>query len=242
MPTTTRTDARWFYVGVVSFVILFTLAAFGPSLIDPSHRSVPLPLTPWVLTHTALSIAWLLLFLAQTTLVATGRTRIHRRLGIAGGVIAAALVLTGPLMMIEEARRGFDLSGDLVPRGSSQTAGALLIVVNAFVLFGLLVAGAFWYRRRPDVHKRLMMLAILGPLIGAPLAHVVGHWPVPGFIFPVATIGFLAIQPLHDRVVAGRVHPVSLWGGLLVFAWFNVFFVAIAPTQGWNRFAEWLVR
>lgn len=122
MRTATRSDARWFYVGVVAFVILFTLISFGPSLIDPSNRSVPLPLTPWVLTHTALSTAWLLLFLAQTTLVATGRTRIHRRLGIAGAVIAAALVITGPLMMIEEARRGFDLSGDLVPRGTIQTS------------------------------------------------------------------------------------------------------------------------
>lgn len=242
MRTTIRSDARWFYVGVVSFVIAFTVAAFGPSLVDPSNRSVPLPLTPWVLTHTALSTAWLLLFLAQTILVAIGGTRIHRRLGITGGVLAVALVVTGLLMMIEEARRGFDLSGDLVPRGSSQTAAASLIVANAFVLFGLLVAGAFWYRRRADVHKRLMMLAILGPLIGAPLAHLVGHWPVPAFVFPVATIGFLAIQPLHDRVVAGRVHPVSLWGGLLVFAWFSVFFVALAPTEGWNRFAEWLVR
>ena len=202
----------------------------------------PPPLTTPERPSRAISTAWLLLFLAQTTLVATGRRRVHRRLGIAGGIIAAALVVTGPLMMIEEARRGFDLSGDLVPRGSSQTAAASLIVVNAFVLFGLLVAGAFWYRRRPDVHKRLMMLAILGPLIGAPLAHFVGHWPVPGVIFPFATIGFLAIQPLHDLVVAGRVHPVSLWGGLLVFAWFSVFFVAIAPTEGWNRFAEWLVR
>lgn len=75
---------RWFYVGVALLMILLNLVGFGPSIIDASKRNVPLPFTLLVTAHTILSVAWLLLFLAQTTLVATGRTALHRRLGIFG--------------------------------------------------------------------------------------------------------------------------------------------------------------
>ena len=97
-------------------------------------------------THTLLSTAWLLLFLVQVILVAGHRSLLHRRLGIVGAALAVGVVVSGPLMVIEEARRGFDLSGDLVPRGTSQPATASLGVLNLFVLFGLLIATAFWYR------------------------------------------------------------------------------------------------
>jgi hypothetical protein len=248
MPTTSRRRGldRWFYVGVTSVLIGLNLAAFGPSLIEPSARAVPLPLTALVAVHSAVSAAWLLVFLAQTILVATGHTAVHRRLGIAGVLLAVAFVATGPLVAIGEARRGFDLSSDLVPRGTSQSAGTLLSVLFLFVLFGLLVAGAVWYRRRPEVHKRLMLLAILGPLMGAPVAHLVGHWdalrPWAGLIFPISNAVLLAVLPIHDRLTRGRIHPVSLWGAILVFIWFIVTFGVVAPTPAWQNFAERLVR
>jgi hypothetical protein len=122
----------------------------------------------------------------------------------------------------------------------------LLSVLFIFVLFALLVAGAVWYRRRPEVHKRLMLLAILGPLMGAPIAHLVGHWdalrPWAGPIFPIANAVLLAVLPIHDRLTRGRIHPVSLWGAILIFVLFTVNFVVVAPTPAWQNFAEWLVR
>src|SRR6266545_7094254 len=72
---------QWFYISVALLIILFNVVAFGPSIIDASRCNVPLPLTPLVTVHAVLSVVWLLLFLAQTTLVATGRTAIHRRVG-----------------------------------------------------------------------------------------------------------------------------------------------------------------
>ena len=248
MPTTSLRLGvdRWFYVGVALVVIGINVAAFGPSLIDPSARAVPLPLTTLVALHSAVAMAWLLVFLAQTVLVATGRTAVHRRLGIAGVLLAVAFVVTGPLVAIGEARRGFDLSSDLVPRGTSQSPGVSLSVLFVFALFGLLVAGGVWYRRRPDVHKRLMLLAILGPLMGAPIAHLVGHWdalrPWAGPIFPISNAVLLSVLPIHDRLTRGRIHPVSLWGAILVLLSFNVWFVGVAPTLAWQHFAEWLVR
>ncbi len=247
MPTTTRRRGidRWFYVCVTLLIIGLNVVAFGPSLIAPAGRTMSLPLTMLVAAHATISVAWLFIFLAQATLIATGRTAVHRRLGIVGALLAVALVVTGSFVVIEEARRGFDLSGDLVPRGTSQEAGLTLSLLFVFLLFGLLVAGAVWYRRRPEVHKRLMLLALV-PLTNAPLAHLVGHWealrPWAGVIFPGSNAVLLALLPIYDRLSRGRIHPVSLWGAIVLFAWFPVFLGVVASTPAWRNFSEWLVR
>ena len=72
---------RWFYIGVALLMIVFNVAAFAPSIIDPSRRNAPLPLTPLVTAHAVVSAAWLVLFLTQATLVATRHIAAHRRVG-----------------------------------------------------------------------------------------------------------------------------------------------------------------
>src|SRR5262245_13910239 len=191
-PTTTgrphRVD-RWFYISMAVLMIVYNLVAFGPSIIDPSQRNVPLPFTPLITAHAIVAAAWLLLFLTQAGLVATGRTGVHRRVGTIGAVLTLAFIVVGALTVIESAQRGFDLSGDLSPQGVPPdpvfTAGGLFIVLT----FAMLAGAGLVYRHRPDVHKRLMLLAILGGLSNTPTAHLIGHWPAlqpwAGLIFPL---------------------------------------------------------
>src|SRR5262252_6339723 len=103
-----RTGAvdRWFSVGVALMIILLNIVAFTPSLVDPSRRTVPLPLTPLLLLHAVVSVGWLLLFLAQTTLAATSRVTTHRRVGVVGAVLSVAVVVLGALVVMAQARRG----------------------------------------------------------------------------------------------------------------------------------------
>jgi hypothetical protein len=158
---------QWFYISVALLLILFNVIAFAPSIIDRSKRNVPLPLTPLVSVHAVLSVVWLLIFLMQTILVATGRTVIHRRVGMIGALVTVAFVAVGSFTVIAQARRGFDLSGDLSrlppPPGAdpvAAVAGQLFFLLTFAILFG----AAVWYRHRPNVHKRLMLLAVLGGL------------------------------------------------------------------------------
>jgi len=236
---------RWFYINVALGVIGLNLASFGPSIVAPSSRTVPLPLTPLVVAHTAIACAWILFFLGQSVLIATGRTRLHRRWGVVGGVLAVMFVVVGCLAAIDEARRGFDLSGDLVPRGTMPDPSFILAPVNAFPLFAVLVGAALWYRRRPEIHKRLMLLTMLGPVAGAPIAHLVGHWSaLRGVALPVAlgsTVLLLSLSAIHDWFSECRVHPVSVWGAVGTFVWFNMFFVVIAPSAAWRDFTAWLI-
>lgn len=169
---------RWFFIGAALSMMLFNVIAFAPSIVEPSRRNVPLPFTPLVAAHVIVSAAFLLLFLAQATLVATGRTDVHRRLGIVGAVLASALVVLGYFALVGEARRGFDLSGDLssLPPPPGITAAAFIMSpIVQLVMFGILLGAALYYRHRADVHKRLMLLAVLGVLSQTPMVHVVTH-------------------------------------------------------------------
>ena len=108
--------------------------------------------------HAAVFTGWLGLFIAQTTLVSRGRTDLHRKLGVAGVVFAALMLIVGVQASLTIARLGH--------RGipgveSPDPAGFLLVNLNAIIGFSLLVAAGWVFRRRPQTHKRIMLLAMV---------------------------------------------------------------------------------
>ena len=244
-----------FYVGAAAFVILLTVAGFAPSLIDQSRRVAP---PTWLVTaHGALAGAWLLFFLIQATLVASRRTAIHRRLGVAGPFIAFAMIALGSLTVIDLTRRGYDLSGDLAraafapgspPLAREEFAALMLPPLLGFANFGILTGLGLGFRHRPAVHKRLMLLA-LGLLVLTPLLHLSGHligrWP--GLYGALNLASLLAANALpfsvavHDKVSDGRVHPISLWVPVLLIVETFGLIAVVMPSDGWRRLAMWLV-
>jgi hypothetical protein len=165
--------ARWFYIAMAACTIVIVVLGFGPSIINTAARQAPLTLL--AAAHSVVSFVWLVMFLAQTTLVATRQISVHRQLGIAAVSLAPVMIILGYVVAITMARRGFDLSGDLKIQ-----ADPLLALVNPLgdlVTFGILVAAGYWFRHRSDIHKRLMLLATVGGLMPAPLAHLIGHSP-----------------------------------------------------------------
>lgn len=245
---------RRFYVGAAAFVILLNIAGFLPSFVDGARR-VGDP--TWLVTaHAALAGGWLLLFLTQAMLVTSGRMTVHRRLGVAGPFIAAAMIATGSLTVIEMARRGHDLSGDIArmaaPPGAPAAAAEEFVAgifppLQAFCNFGILTGAGLWFRRRPEVHKRLMLLG-LGPLVITPLIHLsgylVGRWadlysPLAVAI-PIVANALLFAGAVHDKRSRGRIHPVSLWVPILLIVETFGLTVLVMPTAGWRRLAMWL--
>ncbi len=235
---------RWFMVGVTGLVIVLTAIGFLPSLVAPTSRTVPLPLTWLVMAHAVIAAAFLLVFLVQTVLVATRRTAVHRRLGVLGLLLAVMFTVIGAFSAVAETRRGFDLSGDLVARGTSHEPAIVLAPVIAVLMFAVLVGAAAIYRRRPQIHKRLMMLALVGTLAPAGVAHIVGHWSaLQPHALPISIAGnfcLLCLSPAYERWTRGRVHPVSLWGGVGIFVFLNIFFGLVVPSASWHALADWV--
>ncbi|MEQ7874004.1 hypothetical protein ABDK56_08355 [Sphingomonas sp. ASV193] len=239
---------RRFYVGAGVFLLLLNLLAFSPAILDPSTRRVPLPFTPLVIAHVAVSLLLLLLFIAQGALVAKGRIDFHRQLGIVGAGLVVAMIGLGYAALVGEARRGFDLSGDLStpPLPPALVVPITMSTVIQLVLFALLFGSAFLYRHRPDIHKRLMLMAFLGVLSQPPVAHLVGHWPAfrpyALLLFPIASAICLAPSAIHDKLTSGRVQPLSIWAPVAVFVTQVIFFVVVAPTPWWGSVSRELIR
>ena len=230
-----------FYTGMALVAIAIVIAGFGPGFVKGAGRRAPVNLL--VGLHGAVFTAWLLLFLAQTLLVGKGRLGAHRRLGYVGAALAVLMVVFGYTTAIAMARRGFDLSGDL--NAAADPLGLLVFQLGDLLSFGVLVGAAVWYRRRPEVHKRLMLLATVGSLMGAPLVHLISHIPplrdtkAPVILIPFVLLYFASA--VHDRLRRGRIHPVSLWGAVALFVWANLRAAVINPNPNWRQFAGWLV-
>jgi len=193
--------------------------------------STPLPLLLHV--HGLVFTSWIVLFVTQTALVAGHRVDIHRRLGLAGSVLAAVLVIVGVTTAIVAARRNFAAGNE----------GALIFLptpLTDMLVFCLLAVAGIKYRRRSDVHKRLMLLATIS-ILGAAIA----RWPLAimargPFGFFAVTDLFVAAVVVYDLATRRRGHPATLWGGLLIVA-SQPIRLAIAHTSVWLAIARGLV-
>jgi uncharacterized membrane protein YozB (DUF420 family) len=235
-----RLESR-FYIIMALVAMAIAIAGFGPTAVGTRKG----PLTLAVGAHAVVFSGWLLLFLTQTVLIKKRRISVHRRLGYVGAGLAVLMVVSGFITSIAMARRGFDLSGDLIG-APSDVPPLLALQLGNLVNFAILVVAAVLLRRRSDVHKRLMLLATVGALMTAPLAHIIGHSPllraVKAPIILIPLIGLIFAGAVYDRLSRGRIHPVSLWIPLAFLIWDNVLAAVIGPSEVWRNFTAWLIR
>ena len=226
---------RLFYTGMTVAFLITVFAGFSRTYFLRSYFQGR-PLGPLLQLHGIVFSSWLALFLIQTSLVAANRTRIHRRLGIAGAVIATLMVIVGTTTAIVRAKI-ID-----VPPGSPSPLVFLTIPLGDMLVFAILVGAAFYFRRRPDVHKRLMLLATIGILPAAvarlPFDFILQNGP-PAFF----GLSDLFIIPLlvYDFISRGRPHRATLLGGALIVL-SQPLRLIIGNTHAWLAFASWITQ
>jgi hypothetical protein len=222
---------RRFYTGLALAIAVTVFAGFAPTYyLRPWFQSTPLG--GLVHLHGVVFSAWVLLYAVQSTLIAAGRTALHRRLGVAGAVLAALLVAVGTATAIAGAARA---------AGPPGVPPLVFLAVPFFdmVVFTALAATGLWYRRRADVHKRLLTLATIA-LLAAPIARLpfgarmVG---IPG-VFALSDL-FIVACIAYDLATLRRVHPATVWGGLAIVI-SQPLRLAISGTGVWLGFARWL--
>jgi hypothetical protein len=179
--------------------------------------------------HGVIFTIWTLFFVSQVVLVAARRTDVHRRLGIAGGMLAGALVVLGTYMTVVSVRAG--------QAAGRPFMGVLLVnaLVDLMLFIGFFVAG-LCYRGKKEIHKRLMLLAMLSVIIPA-------YARLP---FSRVTIGWLIMaSPLfgivYDAAVLRRMYATNVIGAAVIIGTTPLRF-AIAATGWWQQFFEWVIR
>ena len=231
-----------FYVFAGLVAVAVVAIGFGPAIVATPSKRYAAP-TPLVWLHSLVFASWLLLYLSQTMLVRAGNRRLHRRLGWMGVPNAVAMIIMGYLVTIAQGKRGFALWWD--PDRQVDALAELVHPLGDLLTFAVLVTAAFVWRRHRETHKRLMLLATLGSLMAAPVAHLVSYFPTlravpPVILLPLAALYFASA--IYDRIAYGRVHRVSLWGGITLFAFAFVRAAVIGPSALWHQFAGWLIQ
>lgn len=230
---------RMFYSGLAITLAVtafggFARTFYGPLLIGgPRVTLTGGPWSPVVLTHALFFTAWVVLFVAQTSLIAARRVAVHRRLGIAGAILAAGMVVAGFRTAIAASARGN------APPGSDPLSFLVVPLFDLLLFSGFIIA-ALVMRRQKEAHKRLMLLAYVS-IIAAATARLPGVLLLGPPVFFGLALLFVIAGAVYDFVSRGRVHPVYWWGGgaILVSVPLRL---AISTTAMWRSVAEFLIR
>jgi hypothetical protein len=182
--------------------------------------------------HGIVMTLWFALFMVQARLIAAHRTDLHRRVGVVGALLAVLVLVVGVTTAIVAAKRGF-------------TPGPpplvfLSIPLGDMLVFAVLVSLGLLFRRRSDIHRRLMLLSCVG-ILGAAISRI----PL-GFIETGGPLTFFGLTDLcvlacvvFDTVKNRRLHPAFGWGVLFIVA-SQPLRLMLTGTAVWMQFATWL--
>jgi hypothetical protein len=161
-------------------------------------------------------------------LVVAGNVQLHRSLGSVGFLLYVALAVTGPLVAVRSVARSNDLLEEL----------SFLAVSLANVLaYTLMLGAAFYWRRAPVIHKRLMMMGMV-VLLTAPFGRLIDlPYQLPHVLGPGLVVLALAAW---DHYALGRMHWVTKYVGPALLLW------ELSPnlymySERWLSLSRWLV-
>ena len=244
---------RWIYVITAASFIVIVLAGFIPSSLDNLARieagqRPPFPI--WTHMHAVLMGSFLLLLLAQTTLVATGRNALHQKLGMAALFLAPAIVVVGFILASVNYWSVWGGATFGPPEARAQLLQVQSILDNILLLqsrIGILFPLFLWIglraRRRDDgLHKRMMILAVAVALPAG-----IDRIPWLPTTMPFSPVGpdfwtMVAVSPMFawDVIRNGYVHR-AWWIWLGIFAAFAVPVHLLWDTPWWHATARALM-
>jgi len=236
-----RISDRPLYLLAAIVIPLIVLAGFARTYYLKGFFATP-PLPNLIVqVHGIVMTAWVVLFIVQVTLVARRKTKLHQRLGILGAVLAALVFIVGILTALYAAAR-FTSAPNLVPAGAPPPLPFLVIPLGDMVAFAILISTALYYRKRLDIHKRLMLVAAINITVPAiariPLSFIINGGPLVFFgVADFILLSFVAFDTIRHK----RLHPAFLWGALFVIL-FQPLRIVLAGTHAWISFAAALVR
>ena len=237
---------RWIYVFTAASFILFVLLGFVPDSLEKvaavqAGQRAPFPLV--LHFHAVLMGSFMLLLLAQTSLVAGGRCDLHRRLGMVAMVLVPALVVVGFILVPTIYHQVAGAAAAAPPEVAGELRALVsrleniqLLQIRIGILFPLFIAIALMSRGRDaGLHKRMM---ILGTAVALPAAFDRIPWlwnSMPASPFTTDLYPLLAVAPMFawDVIRNRRIHR-AYWLWLGISLPFAIFVNAAWDTPWWH--------
>lgn len=188
--------------------------------------------------HGLLFMTWIAVMLLQPMLVRHRRSGLHRKVGWIAMPLAMAMAVSGLGVGT------FAVSRDLLAGAGDLAYSQLIGVVASMTVFVLYVSIALAARKKPDWHKRMMLLATIAVLWPAwfRFRHLLPFVPHPDIVLGVVVSdSLILVAMVRDRLKFGRIHPAYLIFGLPLIAehvWEALFF----DTSTWRAAAATIYR
>jgi FtsH-binding integral membrane protein len=222
---------RVFFSGTALLMLAAVIVGFGPTYYFAGGLRASLPSLA-IHIHGAIFSCWMLLLIVQTALVSGRRVDIHRKLGLAGFMLACAMAVVGPWAATDRLVRG-------AARPGQDPYFFYIIPLTDILNFSVLILFAYLFRRDPATHKRLIYIATVSLLI-APLAR--WHWTYtlhqPAHAAYV-TYSLLAMLAVYDLWSTHRLQRATVWASaFLIFI--QQIRLVVGATAPWHHFAAWV--
>jgi hypothetical protein len=228
-----RTVERLFFGGMAILLCVIVIIGFTPTYFGAGMMHAPLPNT-LLHIHGGVFTIWMVLYLVQTALISVRRVAWHRTFGTIAFCLPPVMICLGTVAAIDALARGVHI-GPLDPSTS------LSIPLIGIALFTVVIFASWQARRRPDAHKRLILLATAGlteAAFGRFPWEKMGISPAGG---AVAGIGILtALMVAYDLFALHRIHRSTMWAAPLTFL-VAALSVPIGMTPLWHSFAGFLL-
>jgi hypothetical protein len=229
-----RTAERIFYSGMAILLSICVFIGFSPTYFQAGLLRAPLP-SPILHVHGAVFTLWMLLFIVQAALISARRVKWHRSFGTVAFCLPPIMIVLGVIAAIDALHRGV-MIGPLDPSVSAA------IPLIGIVAFAIVIYASWRARRRPDAHKRLILIATMG-LVGAAFGRFpwarIGLPPAAGAVTGVGLLILLLV--IYELITIRRIHRSTLWAAPLVFASVALA-VPVGMTPAWRAFAALLNR
>jgi hypothetical protein len=223
---------RIFFPSVCLVILATVWLGFSKTYYGAGLVAAHLP-APIIHVHAVAMTLWLLTLTVQTSLVSIRKVKLHMTVGLWGFALAVAMLPIGTLAAINSLRR------DMSPPGSGLSPLTFFVVpVSALLAFGVLAAWSYSVRRKPDQHKRLILLATV-PLLDA----AIGRFPQTLGIAnsPLSQVLLICIFPvalvIFDLISRRKVQRVT-WVAFLFLLIIWLTRIPLAQTAPWQAFAK----
>ena len=248
---TARRPRTRFYLVLALVCAAIAILGFAPSywlqLPAGTFKGAPL-----LHIHGVLATAWVLFLISQSTLVTRGSVARHRDWGLFGISLASVLTVVAIMVAVQAMT-------DKLAQGAGNEVRAFLVVpLSGILMFAGFTAAAVANIRRPEWHRRFMIVGTVG-LLGAAMARVFlffamgtgpgmrpGLMPAPpppampmmsGLLLELILVAGM----IHDKRKHGRVHPAWIYGFVIMTA-VTLLRVPLGETDLWLATADWLGR
>jgi hypothetical protein len=213
-PPSARRFRPSFFFWMTLVLCFFVFGGFGTTYLVPMSRGAFPPAPPIVHLHGAIFFSWMMLLVVQAGLVNAGNVRLHRSLGTWGIAHATALIYTGILLQLIATRSAMD-------KGFAPGTDGLYLGLCAFFGFSTMFILAIRNVRRPEIHRRMIlfaMLPLLPPGVNRFWSHALGLEPIP--VVPLyLTLWSMALAILvHEWRRSGKISGYSMFAAGWIFA------------------------